>query len=89
MFKDVDEIKSELNKNKFLKFKIKVCANAKSKSCEFLDEFIKIKITAQAIEGRANKAVVEYLSEIFNVAKTKIKIAAGEKSTIKIVEIKL
>ena len=45
---------------------------------EFL--LIKIKITAQPIDGKANKAVIEYLSKTFKIPKTSIEILKGETS---------
>ena len=38
--------------------------------------FIKVKVTAQPIENKANKALVEYFSKTFKVPKTKIEIVA-------------
>ena len=83
MFKNPDELICEFNKNKSIKFRIKVSANASSDSVEFCEELIKIRIKARAIEGRANKAIIEYLSKILGIAKSKIKIVNGEKSSIK------
>lgn len=79
--KNIDELKE------ISKFKIKVVANSKNNSIEFLDDFIKIKIKERPIEGRANKAIVEYLSEILNVPKSKIQILNGDKSAIKTIQI--
>ncbi len=83
MFKNIDELIYEFNKNKSVKFRIKVSANASSDSIEFCEETIKVRIKARAIEGKANKAIIEYLSEILGIAKSKIKIVNGEKSSIK------
>lgn len=44
------------------------------------EEFIKIKLTAQPIENKANKALIEYLSKSFKIPKTSIKIIRGETS---------
>ena len=41
---------------------------------------IKIKITAQPIENKANKALVEFLSKQFKIAKSNIEIIKGETS---------
>lgn len=43
-------------------------------------DIIKLKITAQPVEGKANKAVIEYLSKLFKVPKTSLKIIKGETS---------
>ena len=44
------------------------------------EEFIKIKLTAQPIENKANKALIEYLSKRFKIPKTSVKIIRGETS---------
>ena len=52
------------------------------------DEFIKIKITAQPIENKANKAVIEFLSKYLKIPKTGIEIIRGETSKDKTILIK-
>ena len=44
------------------------------------DEFIKVKLTAQPMENKANKALIEFLSKLFKVPKSEIKIIKGETS---------
>ena len=44
---------------------------------------LKVKINKPAVDGKANKAVIEYLSEIFNLPKSNISILNGEKSSQK------
>jgi uncharacterized protein (TIGR00251 family) len=39
---------------------------------------LKIKISAPPVDGKANSAIQEYLSEFFGIAKSKIQILAGE-----------
>ena len=82
-FKTLEDLLEKINSKAPFKFRIKVVANSKNNSIEFLEEFIKIKIKARANEGKANKAIIEYLSDILAVPKTKIKISNGEKSSIK------
>lgn len=82
-YKTLDELINEINLNRSAKFKIKVVQNSKNNSIEFCEEFIKIKIKERAIEGRANKAIIAYFSDLLSIAKTKIKILNGEKSSIK------
>ena len=48
-------------------------------------EFVKVKITAQPIEGKANKALIEFLSKEFKIPKTNIRITKGESSKDKTV----
>ncbi len=87
--KSIEELVNLVKDKQNIKFKIKAIANSKNNSIEFLDEFIKIKIKEKAIDGKANKAIIEYLAEILDIAKSKIEIASGEKSTMKTISIKL
>ena len=45
----------------------------------------KVKITAQPIDGKANKCLVEFLSKNFKVPKTSIKIIKGETAKEKMI----
>ncbi|MCX4274716.1 MAG: DUF167 domain-containing protein [Candidatus Gastranaerophilales bacterium] len=90
---DIEELKHLINNSKNdpaggFKLKIKVSANSKKDSFEFLDDdpsgnIIKIKISKPAVDGKANKAIIEYLSEILNLPKSNITILNGEKSSQK------
>ena len=46
---------------------------------------IKIRLTAPPVEGSANKALVDYLSEVLDVRKNQIEILSGHVSRDKIV----
>ena len=65
------------------KIQVKVCANSKKNSIEFLKDCIKLKISKPALEGRANKEIISFLSDILNLPKNNIKIINGEKSSLK------
>ena len=53
------------------------------------DEMIKIKITAQPVEGKANKAVIEFLSKQFKVPKSSFEILKGQTSKDKTILIRV
>ena len=57
---------------------------------EIIKEFdvLKIKITAQPVEGKANKALIEFLSKQFKIPKSTIVIIKGETSKEKTVLLK-
>ena len=59
---------------------IRISPNAKKNEIIKEGEVVKIKITAQPIDGKANKALVEFLSKNFKIPKTSIKILKGETS---------
>ena len=51
------------------------------------DKSYKIRVDAPAIEGKANKRLIEILSCYFNVPKSSIKIVKGNRSRKKIIRI--
>ncbi len=59
---------------------IKISPNSKKNEIIRDGDIFKIKITAQPIDGKANKALIEYLSKNFKIPKTSIKILKGETS---------
>lgn len=87
MPKNIEELKKIIQEEKNYKFKIKVIANSKMNLIDFDYDFIKIKIQARAIEGKANKAIIEFLSDELKIPKSKIKILNGEKSSIKTIQV--
>ena len=67
--------------------KIKVIVNAKKNELiKISDNEYKVRITAPAVEGKANAAIIDFLAKEFEVKKSKIKIEKGEKSKNKIIE---
>ena len=64
---------------------LKISPNAKKNEIIKDGDIIKVKITAQPIDGKANKALVEYLSKNFKIPKNSIKILKGETSKDKTV----
>jgi uncharacterized protein (TIGR00251 family) len=50
-----------------------------------LGEALKIALTTPPVEGRANKACVEFLAKLLNVARSSVSIAAGETSRNKVI----
>lgn len=60
--------------------KLRIAPNSAKNQLILSDDMIKLKITAQPIENKANKAVVEYLSKLFKIPKTSISILKGDTS---------
>lgn len=48
---------------------------------------VKIKVNSPPIDGKANEALILFLSEFLDIPKSKIKIISGEKSRIKKISI--
>lgn len=73
-----------------MKITVHVKPNARIKCVEQINtnEYL-ARVTAPPVEGRANTAVIELLSEHFNVPKSAITILSGHKGKRKVVEIRL
>ena len=67
----------------------KISPNSSKNEIIKTEEGVKIKITAQPIDGKANKALVEYLSKEFKIAKTYIEIVKGTTNKEKTVLFKI
>lgn len=59
---------------------LRISPNASKNEIIKTPEGIKIKITAQPIDGKANKALVEFLAKQFKVPKSYFEIIRGETS---------
>ncbi len=66
---------------------VKVKANQHFDRVEKLNEHYLIRITAPAQNGAANKYLLEYLSRVLNVSKSRIDIKSGLSSTHKYIVI--
>lgn len=60
--------------------KVKIVPNSSKNDLILEEEFIKVKVTAQPIENKANKALIEFLSKQFKIPKTSIEILKGDTS---------
>ncbi len=69
-------------------FTLRIVPNSSRNELIIEEEFIKVKVTAQPIENKANKALVELLSKTLKVPKTSIQIVKGETSKEKTIFIK-
>ena len=67
----------------------KISPNSSRNEIIRTEEGVKIKITAQPIDGKANKALVEYLSKEFKIPKTYIEIVKGTTNKEKTVLFKI
>ena len=68
--------------------KLKIVPNSSKNDIVLEEGFIKVKVTAQPIENKANKSLVEFFSKTFKVPKTKIEIIKGDTSKEKTILIK-
>ncbi|HTY14011.1 MAG TPA: DUF167 domain-containing protein [Candidatus Omnitrophota bacterium] len=70
-----------------MKLNIRVIPNARQDRIVPEGDRLKVYLHAPAVEGKANKALIELLSEHYKVKRNKIILLKGEKSRDKIVEI--
>jgi len=70
-----------------MKLNVKVIPKAKQNKIVKEGGRFKIYLTAPAVKGKANKALIEFLAEHFGVKKRAIKILVGEKNRNKVVEV--
>lgn len=61
-------------------FSLKISPNASKNEIIKTSDGFKVKITAQPIDGKANKALIEFLSKQFKVPKSYFEILRGETS---------
>lgn len=69
------------------KITVRVIPNARRNEVITEGSVLKVRVSAPAVEGKANEAVVDLLSEFFKVKKRCIRIVKGAKSREKIIEI--
>lgn len=72
-----------------INIEVKVTAGAKSNSFKKENGLYYIRIMAKAIDGKANKSIIEFLAEELNLKKKDIEIVRGEKSSKKIISINI
>lgn len=67
---------------------LRISPNASKNEIIKEDAGIKVKITAQPIDGKANKALIEFLSKQFKIPKSYFEIIRGETAKDKTILIK-
>ena len=69
-----------------LRIKVKPSSKADAISRES-DGSLKLKIKAPPVEGKANKYLIEFLSEMLELSKSKIVLLKGESNSFKTLEV--
>jgi len=72
------EKKTFENTENGLIIRLKIIPNSSKNEMIWENDGLKVKITAQPIENKANKALIQYLSKNFKIAKSNIQILKGE-----------
>lgn len=66
------------NTNKGLIVRLRIIPNSSRNEIIFDEDILKVKVTAQPVENKANKALIELLSKKIKIAKSNISIIKGE-----------
>ena len=72
-----------------MNIEVKVTASAKSNSFKKENGIYYIRISAKAIDGKANKAIIDFLSSELNLKKKDVEILKGEKSSKKLISLNI
>jgi uncharacterized protein len=70
-----------------MKITVKVMPQAKTNDLKHEGDLFKVYLTAPAVDGKANAALIKFLAEYFQVRTSAIEILKGLKSRQKIVNI--
>ncbi|RMG08512.1 MAG: YggU family protein, partial [Acidobacteria bacterium] len=70
-----------------MKFAVKVIPNAKNNEIVNDAHGLRVKIKAPANDGKANRELIKYLAEQFNVSSRNIEIIFGLTSRLKLIRI--
>ncbi|MEW5895010.1 MAG: DUF167 domain-containing protein [Candidatus Omnitrophota bacterium] len=66
---------------------LKVFPGSKKNNFVEQDGMVKVYLTAPPVEGKANKALIDFLADYYHVRKSQVKIIKGLKSRLKTVSI--
>ena len=76
-----------------MKIALKVIPNARKNECLGWEDHpqtgkvLKLRIAAPPVEGKANKAIIAFLAQLFSLRKSDIELLHGETGRLKIVEL--
>lgn len=68
---------------------VRIVPNSSKNEIVKTENGIKVKITAQPVDGKANKALIEFLSKKLKIPKSAIEIVRGETSKEKTLLLKI
>ncbi|MDH5484905.1 MAG: DUF167 family protein [Gammaproteobacteria bacterium] len=54
---------------------------------EIMGEYLKVRITAPPVDGKANQHLIHFLAKIFKVAKSDIELLSGETGRLKRIKV--
>lgn len=75
------------NPGTVLRFRVTPRAKRNEISQVLADGTIKVRLTAPPVEGKANRALIQFLAEVFDISSSKIELTAGRRSRDKVVSV--
>lgn len=83
----LERLKMITQKEKGIYIAVRVSPNAKRSGVEGIwqEKAFKIALRAPAVDGKANEALIDFLSELFHLKKRQIGIVHGETSREKVI----
>jgi uncharacterized protein (TIGR00251 family) len=73
---------------KGVSFSVKVHPRARKNAITgAVGDALKLALTAPPVEGKANQAVIEFFSDLFQIPRSSVTIASGETSRNKVIRI--
>ena len=72
-----------------MKIALRVIANAKKREIRMEGSSLKIKLISPPREGKANQELIDFLSSVFGIKRSDIKIIRGEKERNKLLSLPL
>ncbi len=70
-----------------MKITVKVKPNSSKQEIRLKDNIYNVNLLSPPVEGKANRELIELLSDYFNIQKSEVSIISGHKNRIKIVNI--
>jgi len=69
-------------------FKVRVQPkSSKNEVCGLYQDALKIKLTAPPAEGKANKALLEFIADCLRIKKSQVEIVAGHTGRLKTIKV--
>ena len=77
------------NRGEYILIKVRVSPNAKRNGFEGIwnETHLKLALRAPAVDGKANEAVIEFLSDFFHIKKSQIEITSGQTNRCKTIRL--
>src|SRR5215469_15567916 len=70
-------------------FSVKVQPRARKNAITgSVGDALKLSLTAPPVEGKANRAVIEFLADLFDIPRSSVTIASGKTNRLKMVNIR-